>query len=70
MGFAKIKGELVSRIGQPVNNKSSKDVHEKGGGYICGEIIDEIWADEEINKQGLRSASDPHDWGDYSFLLN
>lgn len=68
MGFAKIKGKLVSRIGQRVNYKSPNDVHAKGGGYKSGEIIDEIWANEEVNKNAVRDVAHVHDWGDYSFF--
>jgi hypothetical protein len=68
MGFAKIKGELVSRKGQRVNYKAPNDVRAKGGDYIRGEIIDEIWADETINTSPAKKEFDLHDWGDYSFF--
>ena len=68
MGAAKIKGQLLSRIGQPVRYSAPKDVREKGGKPAHGLIVDEIWADESRNGLPPRAPRHPHDWGDYSFF--
>jgi len=73
MGFARVKGRLTSRIGSSVKYGAPNDVSAKGGGPLSGEIVDEVWANEKINKRV------PHDthrcakdgsfcWGDYSFF--
>jgi hypothetical protein len=67
MGLAKIKGSLTSRIGSPVRYGAPKDVHDKGGKARYGIIVDEIWANPNINESPPRKPSHPHDWGDYSF---
>jgi hypothetical protein len=67
MGFAKIKGELTSRIGSRVRFGVPKDVQNTKGEAIYGTIIDEVWADPEINKKPPRNRSSEGDWGDYSF---
>jgi len=67
MGFAKIKGELTSRIGARVRFSAPKDVRQAGGVAASGRIIDEVWADPEINKKPPRPRSSNKDWGDYSF---
>jgi len=70
MGWARIKGNLTSRIGCQVSFGAPKDVLEKGHGGISGEIIDEVWAYPDENTKP------PHEkpcrigdgcWGDYSF---
>jgi len=69
MGFAKIRGKLTPRIGYPVNFGAPKDVARTSGKAVSGTIIDEVWADPDLNK------SEPHTtceassecWGDYSF---
>src|SRR5712664_3282073 len=68
MGFAKIKGQLKSRIGQRVRYSAPKDVREKGGGPAFGMIVDEVWADSVENEAPPRKAEGEHDWGDYSFF--
>ncbi len=67
MGFAKIKGHLTSRIGCSVRFSAPKDVELKGGGAGYGLIVDEIWADPDINVAPPRAAEHDGDWGDYSF---
>lgn len=67
MGYAKIKGELTPRIGAPVRYGAPEDVHKAGGVAVKGVIIDEVWADPEINKKPVRSSNGKDDWGDYSF---
>lgn len=67
MGFAKIKGELTSRIDSRVRFGAPGDVQQKGGSAGYGTIIDEVWADPDINKKPPRPYSVDDDWGDYSF---
>lgn len=67
MGFAKIKGNLTSRIGCQVRFGAPKDVEEKGGKPGYGIIVDEVWADPSVNVMPPRKASNDGDWGDYSF---
>lgn len=70
MGFAKIKGQLSSRIGCEVNFSAPKDVHAKGGVAVKGTIVDEVWVNESINNDAVHSAPcsrGSHCWGDYSF---
>ena len=66
MGFSKIKGELTSRIGRSVRFGAPQDVDRRGGKAVNGTIIDEIWADPEVNRQ-RHKCSGPSCWGDYSF---
>jgi hypothetical protein len=70
MGYARIKGPLPSRIGQPVRFGAPKDVHIKQGAAATGKIVDEVWADAPVNSspphtQPCRQGG--HCWGDYSF---
>lgn len=44
-----------------------KDVHKKGGQAAHGVIVDEVWADPEINDSPPRKVRHRNDWGDYSF---
>lgn len=68
MSFAKIKGELTSRKGQTVRFGAPQDVHKKQGSAAHGKIIDEVWADERINRsQPHKQSCRKHCWGDYSF---
>lgn len=67
MGFAKIKGQLTSRIGCRVQFTVPKDVKLRGDGVDYGEIVDEVWADPDINKSSPRKHERENDWGDYSF---
>jgi len=67
MEFAKINVELTSRIGRRVRYGRPKDVQQAGGKAASGTIIDEVWADPEINKKPSRPGRDSNDWGDYSF---
>lgn len=67
MGFAKIRGKLVSRVGCPVRYSAPRDVHQAGGAPGCGTIIDEVWAYPEVNDSATRSSRGTDDWGDYSF---
>ena len=68
MGWAKVKGNLKSRIGKPVRFGAPKDVRRAGGAARVGRIIDEVWADEDLNKSSKRDSNVPGDWGDYSFF--
>ena len=63
----KIKGQLSSRIGNPVKYGVPKDIHQKGGIPSTGIIVDEIWAKPEINTSPPRQPISKDDWGDYSF---
>jgi len=70
MGFAKIQGNLTSRKRCRVRFGAPKDVSERGGKAAFGTIIDEVWADPEINMAPPHTQ--PCDkgaecWGDYSF---
>lgn len=70
MGFAKIKGNLSTRIGRRVRFGAPKDVAAKNGGAALGTIIDEVWADKRINslpphRHPCKRGS--YCWGDYSF---
>jgi len=67
MGFAKIQGHLTSRIGSRVNFSPPGDVRRAGGSSAPGEIIDEVWVDENLNRRRPRRTNPKHDWGDYSF---
>lgn len=67
MGFAKIQGALTSRIGRPVRYAAPQDVARAGGRPVPGIIVDEVWADPEVNSRPPRPSSGPTDWGDYSF---
>ena len=67
MSFAKIKGNLTSRIGRPVNFKTPKYVRARGGTPISGTIVDEVRATPEINTSPARKLKNNDDWGDYSF---
>jgi hypothetical protein len=67
MGFAKINGPLTSRIGCTVRFSAPKDVEAKGGSAGYGVIVDEMWADLDINSSPPREAKHNGDWGDYSF---
>lgn len=67
MGFAKIKGNLTSRIGCPVRFGAPRDVDARGGLPSHGVIVDEVWAEPEINTSPARVLDHDHDWGDYSF---
>ncbi|MBI1821156.1 MAG: hypothetical protein HY036_01760 [Nitrospirae bacterium] len=66
MGFYKIK-ELTSRIDSEVNFGAPQDISKVGGKPMRGTIVDEVWADPEINKKLPRPARNNQDWGDYSF---
>jgi len=68
MGFARIKGPLVSRIGQRVRYSTPKDVEGRGGQPALGIIEDEVWQDETLNSSPSRALGSDHDWGDYSFF--
>jgi hypothetical protein len=67
MGFAKIKGNLTSRIGTSVRFGPPKDAKAKGGTPCCGTIVDEVWATPEVNTSPPRQTKSNNDWGDYSF---
>jgi hypothetical protein len=67
VGFARIKGQLTSRIGCQVRFGAPKDVDNRGGTAERGIIVDEIWADTELNSSPPRRAENAADWGDYSF---
>ena len=67
MSFAKIKGKLSSRIGRPVHFGPPEDVKRKGGGAGAGTIIDEVWADPDLNNAPPHKDCDGQCWGDYSF---
>lgn len=67
MGFAKIRGKLVSRVGCRVRFGAPHDVHQAGGAPGYGTIIDEVWAYPEVNDSPARTSGGYDDWGDYSF---
>jgi len=68
MSFAKIKGVLTSRIGRSVSFGPPGDVHAKGGAAIRGIIIEDVWADPEVNSAPRHpQPCGEHCWGDYSF---
>lgn len=62
--------ELISKIGCQVRFGPPKDVEAKGGEAGYGIIVDEVWADPEINLSPLREPEHPGDWGDYSFCAS
>jgi hypothetical protein len=64
MGYSKIKGELSSRIGRSVRFGAPKGI-AGGAGYET--IVDEVWADPDINASPPRPPEEEGDWGDYSF---
>lgn len=68
MGFAKIRGNLTSRIGCRVRFGAPRDVDARGGPSTHGEIVDEVWAEPSINTSPARALDHDHDWGDYSFV--
>lgn len=62
------KGPLTSHIGRAVNFSPPQDVRQNGGVDGQGEIVDEVWADPDVNKEPPHGQPcDPHCWGDYSF---
>ena len=67
MGFARIKGNLTSRIGARVRFGAPRDVASAGGKAGHGVVVDEIWADPSLNRSPPRKPTGPNDWGDYSF---
>jgi hypothetical protein len=70
MGYARIRGSLTSRVGQPVRFGAPKDVDTKKGAPAHGEIIDEVWADMALNSSPPHPQpcqGGDHCWGDYSF---
>ena len=62
-----VAGHLSSRIGRRVNYTPPKDVSEAGGHGYSGTIIDEVWADPNLNTKPPKRRESPEDWGDYSF---
>lgn len=70
MGFAKIKGHLTSRIGRRVWFGTPKDVETKEGSAGFGVIVDEVWADPEINLSPQRTPEHNGDWGDIHSVLS
>lgn len=62
-----IKGKLTSRIGTSVTFSPPETLKDKGGKHYCGKVIDEVWADEEVNSSEPRKPRSEDDWGDYSF---
>jgi hypothetical protein len=67
MGYSRIKGTLRSRINAPVRYSPPRDVARFGGGHRTGKIVDEVWADPDINTLPPRKRTNKDDWGDYSF---
>lgn len=67
MGFAKIMGNLRSRIGQRTGFKAPGDTAKAGGGGFGGVIIDEIWENPEVLTKPPRKGNPAEDWGDYAF---
>jgi hypothetical protein len=65
MSFAKIRGELTTRVGRWVRYGAPQDVQGKGGNSSEGTIIDEVWVDLESVPH--EQPCDEHCWGDYSF---
>jgi len=62
-----IRCRLTSRKGRKVWFKPPNDAAAAGGSYVGGEIVDEVWAQPDINDSPARASSGPSDWGDYSF---
>lgn len=62
-----IRGRLTSRKGCKVWFKPPSDVAAAGGGYVGGEIMDEVWARPNVNDSPARVSTGSSDWGDYSF---
>lgn len=58
--------QLTSRVGRRVWFGAPKDVAVAGGSGGGGTIVDEVWADPEINRSPPRKANPADDWGDYS----
>jgi hypothetical protein len=67
MGYARIPGELTSRIGRPVRFGPPQDIAGAGATADQGTIIDEVWQNLEANRQPARARVGAMDWGDYSF---
>jgi hypothetical protein len=68
MGYAKIKGELTSRIGRKVTFNAPHDIFRSRHRTRYGTIIDEVWAKPKLNKSKPRSGRNKSRWrwGDYS----
>ena len=60
-------GILTSRIGKRVRFGEPRDAQSAGGDPGYGSVVDEVWADEEVNKMPPRPRKGKDDWGDYSF---
>ncbi len=63
-----IKGKLSSQIGHRVRFGPPKDM--RGGSIGIGTIIDEVWANPDLNENPSHRRPCPHGdhcWGDYSF---
>ncbi len=62
-----IYGKLPPRKGCKIWFKPPSEVKQAGGSWLGGEIVDEVWATPELNDSPPRAATNPQDWGDYSF---
>jgi len=62
-----VPGELTSRVNRRVRFGVPRDIERAGGAPEYGVIVDEIWADPEINRKPPRPSTGTRDWGDYSF---
>jgi hypothetical protein len=67
MSWAKIRGQLRSRVGCAVNFGPPQDVALAGGASAAGRIIDEVWVDEALNASAPSNGNAAADWGNYSF---
>jgi hypothetical protein len=70
LSFERVEGKLSSRVRRRISFGPPTDVAGRGGTAVAGTIIDEVWADLELNKcpphhrpchYGL------HCWGDYAY---
>lgn len=60
-------GTLESRIGKPVNFCAPEDVREAGGNGFSGMVVDEVWAEPELNASPPRTRQGVNDFGDHCY---
>lgn len=59
--------KLTTKVGKRVKFRAPKDVKKNGGKAMSGTIIDETWADPNLNNSPSKTRNNNDDWGDYSF---